>query len=147
MNTTGTGAKSFETAFGTEITPEEGDFDGLGHVNNIVYLRWAQDIAVRHWSLVAPPDLRARVLFVVLRHEIDYRHPILPGDGTQVRTWLGKAAGPRFDRHVDIRRQGANRFSAKVRTTWCMLNTDTRRPQRIGQEIFSVFGLEPNDFD
>src|SRR5256885_9657394 len=43
-------------------------------VNNVVYLRWVQDVA-----------------WVVLRHEIDYQHPAVLGDQVVARTWVGTA--------------------------------------------------------
>jgi acyl-CoA thioester hydrolase len=139
MDGRGLGAVSFETAFQQAIEPATADFDELGHVNNAVYLRWAQEIATRHWFRVASPELVARYLWVVLRHEIDYRDPILPGDAVEARTWLGAANGPRYDRHVDIRKPGSARASASVLSTWCMLDAKTRKPRRVGSEIFEAF--------
>ena len=139
MNKSGLGAVSFETAFRMLIEPAPADFDELGHVNNAVYLRWAQHIAVAHWAAVAPQALKETYLWVVLRHEIDYRDPILPGDAVEARTWLGEAAGPRYDRFVDVRKPGAARASASVKSTWCMLDAATRKPRRVGAEIFKAF--------
>ena len=31
------------------IRVDAADIDELGHVNNIVYLRWVQDVATAHW--------------------------------------------------------------------------------------------------
>lgn len=135
------GCISFDAAFSGAIDPVADDFDELGHVNNAVYLKWAQEIAVRHWSLIATPEMKAKWLWVVLRHEIDYRDPILPGDGVIARTWLGAAEGPRFDRFVDIRKPGAARAAASVKSTWVMIDAATRRPKRIGAEIFEAFGV------
>ncbi len=135
----GLGAVSFETAFRIAIDPAPADFDELGHVNNAVYLRWAQEIATRHWFRVAPAALVNRYLWVVLRHEIDYRDPILPGDAVEARTWLGAASGPRYDRFVDIRKPSAARASAGIKSTWCMLDMKTRKPLRVGREIFEAF--------
>ena len=33
------------------------DIDELGHVNNIVHLRYAQDIAIAHWRSRAPAEM------------------------------------------------------------------------------------------
>lgn len=143
MTSDGLGALSFDTAFRMAIAPMPADFDELGHVNNAVYLKWAQHVAVAHWGAVAPPALKTKYLWVVLRHEIDYRDPILPGDAVEARTWLGEAAGPRYDRYVDLRRPGAQRAAASVRSTWCMLDAETRKPRRVGAEIFEAFGLQP----
>lgn len=135
------GALSFEEAVLQKRVPEPGDIDELGHVNNSVYLVWAQQIAVAHWARAAGADLIRRHLWVVLRHEIDYRDPILPGDKVEVRTWLGRADGPRFARHIDIRREGSARFSAKVLSDWCLLDAATRKPMRVTREILDAFGV------
>lgn len=137
----GRGANSFETAFSHLVRPLRADFDGLGHVNNAVYLRWAQEIAVRHWSLVASDEMKRRWLWVVLRHEIDYRDPILPGNEVIARTWLGLAEGPRFDRFVDIRKPGAARAAAAVKSTWVLIDAETRRPKRVSGDILDAFAV------
>jgi acyl-CoA thioester hydrolase len=76
------------------IAVEPSDIDGLGHVNNIVYLRWVQDIAIAHWKAVASAADQEKLLWIVVRHEIDYklaarRHR----DADQARTAHGTAAG------------------------------------------------------
>ena len=43
-------AEPFELA----IAIEASDIDQLGHVNNVTYLRWVQDVAVAHWMSRAP---------------------------------------------------------------------------------------------
>lgn len=135
------GAVSFETAALQTRRPDPQDIDALGHVNNAVYLVWAQDIAVAHWARAAGPSLIDRHLWVVLRHEIDYREPVLPADEVEVRTWLGRAEGPRFARHIDIRRKGSARYSAKVLSDWCLLDRATRRPMRVTHDILEAFGV------
>ncbi|MEO1013981.1 MAG: thioesterase family protein [Pseudomonadota bacterium] len=137
----GRGAESFETAFAMEISPAPEDFDELGHVNNAVYLRWAQEVAVRHWAATAPAAMRAEKIFVILRHEIDYRDPVLPGERVVGRTWLGAAKGPRFERYVDLRKPDALKPSASVKSVWCMIDMATRRPLRIGQDVLDAFGV------
>ena len=136
----GLGAVSFETAFQRRRTARSQEIDQLGHVNNAVYLTWAQDIAVAHWETAAP-HLTDRYYFIVLRHEVDYRDPILPGETAAVRTWLGRRRGPRFERHVDIRKAGAPRPAAAVLTDWCMIDAMTGKPKRVGDDVMSAFGL------
>ena len=42
------------TPFSLTLTARPEDIDELGHVNNTVYLRWVQDVAMAHWQAVAP---------------------------------------------------------------------------------------------
>ncbi|MEZ5893125.1 MAG: thioesterase family protein [Parvularculaceae bacterium] len=135
------GAVSFETAAMTTRIAAPEHIDENGHVNNAVYLLWAQDIATAHWRTVAGEALQREMVWVALRHEIDYREQVLEGETVEVRTWLGRAAGPRFARHVDIRKPGAARFSAQVLTDWCLIDAQTRKPRRVGPEILVPFGV------
>lgn len=137
----GLGCVSFDTAFLRRIEPGPADIDELGHVNNVVYLRWVQDIAITHWHRVATPEMIESDIWVALKHTIEYRDPIQPGETAEIRTWLGRIHGPRFDRHVDIRKPGAKRFSARATTEWCRVDLKTRRPKRIGDDILDTFAL------
>ncbi len=137
----GVGCIGFDTALLRHITPRPEDFDELGHVNNVVYLTWVQEMAVTHWHLICPPDKVSAEVWVALKHTIEYRDPIEPGDAVEIRTWLGAYKGPRFDRHVDIRKPGAKRFSARAQTEWCRLSSTTRRPLRIDDETLDLFGV------
>ena len=137
----GLGCVSFETALVRRVVPGAGDIDELGHVNNVVYLRWVQDIAITHWHRVATPEMIENDIWIALKHTIEYRDAIQPGETAEIRTWLGRIHGPRFDRHVDIRKPGAKRFSARATTEWCLIDRATRRPKRIGEDILDTFAL------
>lgn len=137
------GAQSFGTAALMIRVATDADIDILGHVNNAVYLIWAQDIATAHWNAVASQSLIEKYVWIALRHEIDYRDQVLAGETIEIRTWLGRAAGPRFARHVDIRKPGSARFSARVLTDWCLVDAKTRKPKRVGPGIFEPFGVSP----
>lgn len=139
-----TGAVSFETAPLMRRIARSEEIDVQGHVNNAVYLTWMQEIATAHWRAVVSPELAARFTWVVLRHEIDYRGELLEGDRVDVRTWLGRASGPRFERYTDIRKEGGARPSAEALSTWCLIDIDRRKPARVGGEIFEPFGVSPS---
>ncbi len=136
------GADAFDRAAMMTRVASARDIDELGHVNNAVYLIWAQDAATAHWRAIASDALQKTFVWVALRHEIDYRDQVLEGETVEVRTWLGPAAGPRFLRHVDIRKPGAKRASAKVETQWCLIDAKTRKPRRVGPEILEPFGVD-----
>lgn len=135
------GAVSFETAALQTRTALPAEIDELGHVNNAVYLVWAQEVATAHWRSMTSKAMQGEVVWVVLRHEIDYRDPVLPGETVEVRTWLGRASGPRFERHVDIRKPRAARACAKVLTDWCLIDANSRKPRRVGGDILTLFGV------
>lgn len=123
--------------FTASLQPTPDDIDELGHVNNAVYVRWIQEIAVAHWRSVAAAEHVDRVVWVVTRHEIDYRAPSLLGETLTIRTWVGEPKGARFDRYVEILCGGKVRVRAV--TTWALVDRDTRRPMRVTADIAAPF--------
>jgi acyl-CoA thioester hydrolase len=117
------------------IAPE--DIDGLGHVNNSVYLRWVQDAVVRFWEQVAPPEAVARHLWVALAHDIRYRHPTLLGDIIVADVGADRMQGARAFFTTVIKR--GEDVVAEVRSTWCCLDSMTRRPARLARDVVARF--------
>lgn len=116
------------------------DIDELGHVNNIVYLRYAQDIAIAHWRARATPEMIAQYVWVVMRHEVDYRAPLQLGDEVEVRTHVAESAhGAVWPRYVNIFKTGAEKPSAQIVSNWCLLDAATRRVKRVPAEIVAKF--------
>jgi acyl-CoA thioester hydrolase len=122
-----------------QITVLAEDIDEMGHVNNVVYLRWIQDVAEAHWKNIAPDELRAKYAWVVLRQEIDYVSPAVLDDVMIGTTWVDLPNGVRSIRHVEIFNQTTNKFSARAKTEWCLLSLANMRPKRIEKDITDVF--------
>ena len=125
--------------FRLTFEPASADIDENGHVNNVVYLRWAQDMGVAHWRSRASADAQATWAWIALRHEIDYRRPLLPGETAQARTWVAEEPqGPRYDRFIRIDGpDGA--MCAQVRTVWCLVDPASGRPQRVPPRVATLF--------
>ncbi len=115
------------------------DIDEQGHVNNTVYLRWVQEIAIAHWRALASAEAQAQLRWVVLRHEIDYKAPAFEQDKVRVRTWVGAASRLTFERHTEIARQNDDGLLAEARTLWCPVNAETGRPTRVSPEVRGQF--------
>ena len=128
-----------QQVFGRSFTPTAADIDANGHVNNVVYLRWIQDMATEHWAARQSPEDLARWAWIVLRHEVDYRRALLLGETAQARTWVApKPEGPRFDRYVRIDGpDGA--MCAQALTVWCLIDAATGRPKRVQQDMVDRF--------
>ena len=120
-----------------EIIVTRADLDELDHVNNIRYVRWIQDISRDHWTRVAPADFRQKYVWVVRRHEIDYRKPAFLDDLIEVKTFIAESRGSFSTRIVEISCQGDPLVHA--RTKWCLLDATSLRPQRIPRDIANLF--------
>jgi len=115
------------------------DIDDLGHVNTVVDLRWVQDVAAAHWESATSPAERADIGWVVLRHEIDYKHPARPGDDVIGRTWVGRPSAATFERHTEILRARDQRVLARARSLWCPVHPGTGRLRRIDSTLHDRF--------
>jgi acyl-CoA thioester hydrolase len=123
----------------TSITAGPGDIDELGHVNNAVWVKWIQDVAVAHWLAIASPEHHAAYIWVVTRHEIDYRGNVSEGETVTAETWVQEPPrGARFDRHM--RFLGADgKIRVEARTTWALLDRATGRLLRVPAEVAAPF--------
>jgi acyl-CoA thioester hydrolase len=113
--------------------------DELGHVNNAVWLQWVQDIAVAHWEAVAAPVHQAAYVWVVTRHEIDYRGNIGAGESVTAETFIPEGpTGARFDRRVDFT-NAAGKVIVSARTTWALLDRASGRLLRVPRDVAAPF--------
>lgn len=119
-----------------KVQPE--DIDQMGHVNNVVYLRYVQETAEAHWKSFAPDELQKEVVWVVLRHEIDYHKPAFEGDILICETWVEEANGVKMPRNVVIKNESGQQLIS-ARTIWCALDGTTFRPKRIEASLYEQF--------
>jgi acyl-CoA thioester hydrolase len=118
------------------------DIDEMGHVNNVIYLRWVQEVATAHWFAAATEEQKASLLWVVARHEIDFLRPAMPDQDIVLRTWVGQAAGRHFTRHVEILRQADGKPLARALSHWVPVDTETKRPVKAGPDVYAMFSRE-----
>ncbi|MFO7891772.1 MAG: thioesterase family protein [bacterium] len=128
-----------QKAYEIEISINPEDIDQLGHVNNIVYVQWIQDAAVAHWYAVASKKEREKLLWVVIRHEIDYKRPAVLQDTIIAHTWVGAASRRAFERHTEIIRTSDMKLLAKARTLWCPIDAKIRKPVRVSDDVYQKF--------
>ena len=126
--------------FERRVTPEE--IDGLGHVNNLVYLSWFLEAAAAHSQAVGWGMERMLVMgegWVVRRHEIDYLLPVKPEETVLMRTWVETAERASSERHYEIYRPSDGKKVCCGLTMWVWINYKTGRPRRIPREVVQAF--------
>lgn len=110
--------------------------DALNHVNNLEYLKWGESIAKKHWdSLIRGKDLKPHI-WVIIKHEIAYKREGLLGDTIDITTWVGQTSGLRSVRHFEFHR--GKDLLAKMDTTYCLIDWETRKPIKISEEIKNI---------
>jgi acyl-CoA thioester hydrolase len=123
------------------ITVQPEDIDEQGHVNNVVFLRYVQDVATAHWRDAAPPADQAALVWVVVRHEIDYKRQAVLGDQLVAETWVGPATRSTFERNTEIRGAADGALRVKARTLWCPLDARTLRPTEPSAAVRERFAI------
>ncbi len=116
--------------------------DIMGHVNNAVWVQWMEAISVAHWEADALPEHLAAYVWVVTRHEIDYKGNIREGESVTAETFIPEGPhGARFDRRIDFR-NSAGKVIVSARSTWAMLDKESLRLTRVAPEIAAPFAPE-----
>ena len=129
------------TPFTRPFTATAADIDELGHVNNAVWVRWIQDMATAHWAAVADPAHVEAYIWVVTRHEIDYRGNVALGESVTAKTWIEKQPrGATFDRRVEFV-NAAGKTIVSANTTWAMIDRASGRLCRVPAEVAAPFFL------
>ena len=129
--------------FPIRVRVQPADIDELGHVNNLVYLRWVQEVAIAHWTARTTAEERAALTWVVVRHEIDYKRPAMPDEELTVTTWVGVASRRTYERHTEIARASDGTVLAQARTLWVPLDPRTMRVTEVSAEVRGRFSVPP----
>ncbi len=125
-------------SFSHQFFVKPDDIDAQGHVNNVRYLQWIQDVAVAHWLSKATDGQKAEIVWVVLRHEIDYLRPAFENEQIEATTWVGEPAGAKWERLTEIKRDDEILVMAK--SIWVALDAKRLRPRRVDTELREAFG-------
>ena len=122
--------------------------DLQGHVSNLAYVEWMQDVAIEHSASVGWPMRRYLDLgagWVVRSHFIEYFRPAFADELLSVHTWV-----PRFDQRSTPRRYLFIRESdravlAEAETIWVFVDLATGRRRPIPSELLESFDPVPEE--
>ena len=122
-----------------KLKVDEKHLDKQKHVNNVQYVQWVQDVAEEHWEVRASKEQKAKVIWVVIRHEIDYKKETFLDDNISLQTYVGETTHVTSIRHVIIKNADTGKLIAEAKSTWCLLDAESKKPVRISEDLRSVF--------
>ncbi|MEY3181217.1 MAG: hypothetical protein RL583_377 [Actinomycetota bacterium] len=100
------------------------DLDAFGHVNNAVYLTYAQEARFA-WSGILE--------MVVARAEVDFIAPIYDGDTfLDIELWVSAIGNSSFTMTYELKMKGE--LVARVKTVQVTVDMSTKKSQSIGDE-------------
>jgi acyl-CoA thioester hydrolase len=122
--------------------------DGNGHVNNLEYLRWMQEVAIAHSDACGWDRARyqeARATWVIRSHHIDYLRPAFAGETLSLLTWVGGFDEQASPRHYLVWRERDRKVLARATTQWVLVDTDLGRPCRVPDAFREAFVVVPDE--
>jgi len=121
----------------------DGDIDGFGHVNNVRYIDWANEIAWAHSAtlgLAFEDYERIGVGCVVWRHEFDYVAPALKDEAVDIATWIAESDGRvRLTRAYEFRRASDDKVLFRGRTKFVTIDMKSGKPARMPKEFIEAY--------
>lgn len=122
------------------VRPE--DTDRLGHANNVVYVRWLEDVSWAHidslgmtWAL----HEETGKAMAITRTEVDYLASANAGDELMLGTWLTDWDGRfRSARQFQLIRPADGKTLVRAVSTHACVNLKTQRPSRAPKEFVDI---------
>jgi acyl-CoA thioester hydrolase len=115
--------------------------DELGHINNVTYVQWMQDIAVEHYISIGGIDAQgSESAWVVREHRIEYLLPAFEGELIEIKTWVESIRRVRSLRKYEFVRKSDGKLLVSGETDWVFVDIKTGSPHAIPQEVINVFG-------
>jgi acyl-CoA thioester hydrolase len=113
--------------------------DENGHVNNVVYVQWMQDIAVEHYSTIGGVFAQGTdSTWVVHEHKIEYLLPAFAGEEIEIKTWIESIRRVRSTRKYEFVRISDGKVLVKGETDWVFVDAKTGAPRVIPDEVAKV---------
>lgn len=128
-----------EPAYQLSVRVGEADIDGLGHCNNVSYLRWLEQAAWGH-SIALGLDLEAYQrldrAMVVRRHALEYLGAAYLHDEVAVGTWLSAHDGKlNLVREYQMIRVQDRQTLLRATTQFVCVQLSSGRPKRMPAEF------------
>jgi acyl-CoA thioester hydrolase len=117
------------------------ELDSNGHVNNSVYLAYAEEVATLHAEALGFGRAWAQEqggAWVVSKHEITYRRAATYADELELTTTVVSMRGARAVRHTSIR-LAEGPLLAEVVTEWVWVRASDGRPVRLPSALLERF--------
>lgn len=132
---------SFSPTYKKRFIIPDSAIDGLGHVNNVVYVQWMQDLAVEHYTLIGGLEANEKLgaVWVVREHRVQYLLSGFAGEEIEMRTWVENIRKVSSLRKYEFVRVRDGKTLVKGETDWVFVDAKTGRPRLISTQVAEVF--------
>ena len=109
------------------------DIDLLGHVNNVVWVRYVVELAAAHAEALGVGFEATRELggiWIVRRHDVLYHANVSGGSTIRESTWVSSLRGALSLRHARFESE-AGVLLVEADTEWAYVDATTLKPRRV----------------
>jgi acyl-CoA thioester hydrolase len=127
--------------FRRERTVAPRDVDLLGHVNNVVWVRYVVELAAAHADALGVGFETTRALgglWIVRRHGVTYHGNVAGGSTIRESTWISSLRGALSLRHARFESE-AGALLVEADTEWAYVDARTLRPRRVPAHLRERF--------
>jgi len=121
------------------ITIPKTAIDENGHVNNVIYVQWMQDAAIRHGDATPGYKLAEGTGWYAREHRIEYLLSAFVGEELEVHTWLSEVKRVRVHRRYEFLRKADGKVVVKGETDWVYVDIKTSRPIALPAAVLELF--------
>ena len=142
--------EEMSTIFDLRISVQPEHIDVLGHVNNVIYVQWMQDVAAAHietLGLGVAQYLELKHAMVAVEHHVQYRKAALAGDEIILRTWLDDINALYSFRQYAFYREKDQSILFLGNTKWACIEIATGRPKRMSPSFIQAYQPIPTDLN
>ena len=119
------------TRFATDIQMRFRDIDGMGHVNNAIYLSYAELARTQFYMQFAGKRTLDEIDFILAHVDIDFESQAVWGDQIQVAVWPSKIGTSSFTLSYEISEKRSRRVLARARSVLVSYDYDGKKPKPI----------------
>lgn len=123
-----------------KVKPEH--IDVLGHVNNVVYVQWMQDVASAHIETLGvglDQYLEMKHAMVAVEHHVQYRKAAMLDDDIILRTWLYEINALYSFRQYAFFNAKDQSLLFTGNTKWACIEIASGRPKRMSPTFIQAY--------
>lgn len=138
------------TIFDLKIQVQPAHIDVLGHVNNVMYIQWMQDVAEAHieaLGLGLAQYLELKHAMVAVEHHVQYRKAAFEGEEVILRTWLNDINALYSFRQYAFYSPKDQSILFVGNTKWACIEIATGRPKRMSPSFTHAYQPIPADLN
>ena len=138
---------ALSTKYIKTITVPDSAIDENGHVNNVIYVRWMQDVAVEHYAAIGGIEAQGPAsTWVVREHKIEYLLPTFAGEEIEICTRMENIRRVRSLRKYEFVRKADGKTLVKGETDWVFMDVKTGSPRAVPEAVTRIFSnTDPKD--